>query len=97
MTQRDLERAALDAHRRGLTWGQYWPTVAQHAGQLEPHSTRKYRRLVDRLVGLVVAGDTDGAQPAGDPEPWERDDTPGPHDRMTRAKCQLPLAPMPKR
>ena len=31
-----LERAACAAHRDGVTWGQFWPTVAEKVRRAEP-------------------------------------------------------------
>ncbi|MGO9109669.1 MAG: hypothetical protein ACLP9L_10585 [Thermoguttaceae bacterium] len=90
MTRKDLERLAIDAHCRGDTWADLWPTVATNVAKAEPWDARRYHRLVRCLLGLVVSGDTDGQQPAGDgwPRPcaWELDDltagSPGPGREM---------------
>lgn len=76
-----LERIALDAHRRGLSWSEYWPTVALDVAQAEPHDRAAYRRLVRRLSHLLTCGDLDGATPISTGtlwgEPWEQDDAQG--------------------
>jgi hypothetical protein len=93
-TTQELERAAVDAHRRGLPWSQFWPTVAADVIRVEPYDRNRYHKLVGRLVALVAAGDVDGAEPADDgwprPMPWELDDAPAPalvvSDSETRAR-----------
>ncbi len=73
-----LERAAIDARAVGTTWAEFWPTVAADVAKAEPHDARRYHRFVGRLIGLVAAGDVDGAMPVGDgwPRPcaWELED-----------------------
>jgi hypothetical protein len=57
-----LERAALAAHADGMTWAEWFPTVAAEVSQAEPdYYTRG--KLIHKLVGLVVSGDTDGQRP----------------------------------
>jgi hypothetical protein len=63
-----LERSALDAHRRGLPWSSFWlhnAVAIREAGD---------SRLIARLLALVVSGDLDGQEPAGDAMPWQIDD-----------------------
>jgi hypothetical protein len=67
MTERTrLERAALDAHRRGDDWKTFWPTVAGAVAELEPWDRDAYHRLVRRLSFLLTCGNGDGERPAGD-------------------------------
>ena len=85
-----LEQAAIDAHDRGDTWAEWWEQHRHAVGRIEPYDNRAYRRLVNRLLMLVVSGDTDGQHPAGDPEPWQADDE-APmvpiDDTTTAARC----------
>jgi hypothetical protein len=77
-TRQALERLAVDAHARGMTWADFWPPVAADVGALEPWDRQRYRRLVARLTALVAAGNLDGAIPPQDgygrPMDWELDD-----------------------
>ena len=82
MNCKQLEQAALDAHRAALSWRRFWPTIAAEVAEAEPHDARRYHRLVRKLVGFVSAGDTDGAEPVGDgwprPCPWELEEKEAP-------------------
>jgi hypothetical protein len=60
---KQLERAALDAHRRGDTWASFWQEHATTICNAEPHSRQRFQRLVRRLLGLVTSGDTAGQHP----------------------------------
>jgi len=75
-TIQTLERLALDAHRRGGSWTEFWQEHADATRQAEPYNAGRYHRLVNRLLAIVVSGDCDGQQPIGDDEamPWELDD-----------------------
>ena len=66
-----LEQAAIAAHRAGLSWAEFWPTVAADVAQAEPWDLSRRSQLVRRLSLLVTAGDLDGERPAGD---WWDDD-----------------------
>ncbi len=93
---RTLERHALDAHRAGIGWAAFWDQHGAAVCQAEPYNRGRYRRLVGRLLSLVVAGDEDGMEPAG--EPWlltDRPEQPPPADVGTAAKCLWPQAAMP--
>ena len=87
---RTLERRALDAPRAGLGWAQFWASNGHAIRDVEPYHRGRYRRLVNRLLALVVSGDCDGMEPAGDTlEPWEADDQPealAPNDTITAAR-----------
>jgi len=76
--RRALERAAIAAHRDGMTWRDFWPTVASDVAAAEPWDRDAYRRIVRRLSHLLTCGDMDRMEPAGDgwprPCPWELDD-----------------------
>ena len=69
------ERAAIEAHSRGWSWDRFWneygPAVCL---VVNPNDFERFLRLVGPLNALVVAGDTDGMEPAGDDEPWLRDE-----------------------
>jgi hypothetical protein len=67
----DVEQLALLAHRAGERWSTFWPQVAGDVAQLEPYHHGRYRKLVERLLSLVVAGDLDGVEPIG-LSPWEQ-------------------------
>jgi hypothetical protein len=92
-----LERAALDAHRRGESWAAFWRQHEAAVRRAEPWSQEQYRRLVNRLLHLLVSGDESGMEPVGDDlEPWVRDDEASkPADVGTRARCLLPLLAIP--
>ena len=85
MNQRELERAARDAHQAGTTWQDFWEAHGHHVRTLEPWHRGRFHALVQRLLGLLVSGDCDGQQPVGDVTPWERDDQQQPHDTRTQA------------
>jgi len=71
--ERQLEAAALDGHRRGLSWGDFWTDHGAEVCAAEPHDRRKFNRLVCHLLALLVSGNTDGAEPG---EPWILDAQP---------------------
>jgi hypothetical protein len=77
MSVKQLESAALAAHRAGDTWAMFWQEHGTDVAAAEPHDRQRYHRLRQRLLALVVAGDTDGQEPPGDgwprPCPWELD------------------------
>jgi hypothetical protein len=77
MTERTrLERAALDAHRRGDDWADFWKLHRDSISAAEPWNRDAYHRLVRRLSYLVTCGDCDGMMAAGDNWPPEADDPP---------------------
>jgi hypothetical protein len=77
MTAKQLERAAIVAHAAGTPWSVFWSQHGGHVIALEPHDRRRFHRLRQRLLGLLVSGDVDGQEPVGDgwprPCPWELD------------------------
>jgi hypothetical protein len=91
-----LELLAIDCHRMGSTWDLFWREHGERVRQAEPYDRGRYRRLVNRLLSLVVSGDTAGQQAISDDDAmsWELDDQPSPHDSKTQARCLLPLQPM---
>ena len=64
--ERMLELLAIDCHRVGSTWDSFWREHGERIRQAEPYDRGRYRRLVNRLLSLVVSGDTAGQQSIGD-------------------------------
>ncbi len=93
LARQALEPAALAAHADGMTWAEFWPSVAGDVAAAEPYDRRRFHALVRRLTALVAAGDLDGAVPPQDgygrPMDWELDDL------ATAAAGQEPKAPAP--
>ena len=93
MTTRHLERLALDAHQLNWTWDQFWQAHADAILQAAPWNRGRYHRLVNRLLSLVVSGDTDGQQPVGDDvTPW---DAAGKAVAEKNAESRLTKLPIP--
>ena len=69
---KQLEHAALDAHRLSWTWNRFWQMHGEQARQAEPYDRGRYRKLVAKLLHLVASGDPSGMEPVG--EPWLDDD-----------------------
>ena len=70
-----LEQSAIAANAAGVPWRDWWPTVAGDVARAEPYNRLAFHALVRRLVGLVAAGDTDGAEPVENPLcPWDEAD-----------------------
>jgi hypothetical protein len=88
-TTKQLERQALDAHRRGVGWTDFWQQHGEEVRAVEPYDRGRFYRLLTRLLGLLTSGDCDGQEPV-DPEPWLGDDQPEPNDAGTQARCLLP-------
>ena len=90
-----LERGAVEAHRRGETWATFWQMHGDAVIAVEPWNRQRFRQLANRLLALVASGDTDGQRPIGDDDvaPWEVDDVAG-CDVCTTAKCLFPLRPV---
>lgn len=87
MNTERLECHAVDAHRLNWTWDRFWQAHGDATRGAEPWNRQRYRRLVNRLLSLVVSGDTGGMEPAGNGlEPWEADDQAKPHDTITHAR-----------
>ncbi len=87
-----LERAAIDSHRQGKSWAQFWQQHADDIRIAEPHNIVKFRRLVGRLLSIVVSGDDANTEPID--SPWGTDDfqpEPAPTDVGTKARCLLPI------
>lgn len=68
-----LEQAALDAHKAGLGWKDFWQQHGKEVIKAEPFNRVKSRRLVNRLLALVTSGDTCGMSTIS-PTQWESDD-----------------------
>jgi len=94
-----LERAAIDTHRRGQSWGDFWQAHGGAVCAAEPFDRGRFRRLVAKLLALVCSGNTGGLRTLGndDAAPWQADDAPAPDDSRTAARCQIPLRPLPAR
>ena len=94
MTQDELERAAVAAFARGDTWTQFFADMGPSIRALEPFNARRYRRLTDHLLCLIVAGDVIGHVPVGDDDEtpgWVRDDALGEvSDTHTNARLLSP-------
>ena len=61
-TERQLERAALNCHRRGLSWGDFWQEHGPAVCRAEPRNRQRFALLVRRLLALLMSGDTAGQQ-----------------------------------
>jgi len=89
-----LERRALDAHRAGDTWAEFWHQHGGTVANAEPYHRNAYHALVRRLLALVVSGDDCGMEPIGSAmQPWERDDAAKPADVGTRARLLVDSIP----
>ena len=69
-----LEQVAIHDHQAGRTWSQFWQQHGHEVRAAEPHSQPQFQQLLRMLLSLVVAGNEDGAEPAG--EPWLFDNVP---------------------
>ena len=67
-----LERAALDAHARGQRWNDFWREHRDAICCCHPADKQRYHKLVCRLLGLLISGDTANVEPLD--APWEADD-----------------------
>jgi hypothetical protein len=93
MTVKQLERAAIRAHRADHAWATFWANHAEQVRQCEPYHRGRYHRLVHHLLHLVCSGDPGGEMPAG--EPWLDDDVPAvaqPSDTETAARINWEAA-----
>jgi len=91
-----LEHHAIDAHRAGKTWTQFWERHGREVCRAEPVNRQRFRKLVDRLLSLVTSGDTSGLNTLE--SPWDADDVPLVNvvsDTRTQARCLLPLLAIP--
>ncbi len=77
-TRQYFERAAIDAHKAGQTWPEFWKRYGDSVRHLEPYDRQRFRRLVRRLSHLLTCGNTDGMEPISTGmlwgEPWDVDD-----------------------
>lgn len=90
MTIAELRQSALDAHRAGVRFEQWWPDVVEDVRQAAPYDRQQFTRLQAELLSIVIAGDTDGVYSPGDDDalpPWEADDEPDVDDNTTAAKA----------
>ena len=65
-TPAELRQAALEAHRHGVAWPDFWRTAAVDVHHLEELNLEQNQRLHDELLSLVLSGDTDGLYAVGD-------------------------------
>jgi hypothetical protein len=61
-----LEELALDAFNDRIGWVAFWRANAETIRKAEPHDIRRYRRLTDTLMAIVISGNADGHHPIGD-------------------------------
>ena len=74
MMRQAIEQQAIEAHRHGEGWGDFFERNREAIRQAEPYDRQRYRRLIDHLLSLVVSGDTNGMVAIGDHEPWLADE-----------------------
>ena len=73
-TVKQLERAAIAAHKAGSGWEEFWRVYGPQVCDAEPFNRERFRRLTDRLLHLLICGNPNGQYPVGDPDatpPWE--------------------------
>jgi hypothetical protein len=58
-----LELLAIDAHRRSLSWCEFWDTHRYSIALAEPWNQQRFHRLVRRLSHLVMCGAFNGVAP----------------------------------
>jgi hypothetical protein len=82
-----LERAALDGHQAGQNWRAYFAANVASITSLIRSDPAGWPTVRDRLLALLVSGDTGGMTPVGD---TEADEVLGvvlaPHDTETQAR-----------
>jgi len=84
---RELETAAVDAHRAGWPWATFWDSVRKRVAALESSGAEGLR---EKLLHLWATGEPDGMLPPPMTLPWERDgNAANPHDTQTAARCCL--------
>ena len=71
---KQLERAALDAHRRGESWQQFMQTHHDSMRACESSDVQRYRALCGRLLHCLATGERSGMEPPNVESPWERND-----------------------
>ena len=76
-----LERAALDAHRHGIGWTDFWQRHGVAVREAEPFNRQRYHRLVRHLLHLLASGEASGEHPVAVGllwgEEWDDDDAAG--------------------
>ena len=60
-----LERAAIDAHARGIGWSDFWEQHGVEVCAAEPQDRQRFARLVRRLLALLTSGNDNGMHAAG--------------------------------
>ncbi len=68
-TFHDLERRAIDAHRHGIGWKEFWIAHGDEVRRLAPYDRRRFRAIYNTLLCVVVSGDDSGREPPGT-APW---------------------------
>jgi hypothetical protein len=93
-TIRQLERLALDSHRAGLSWRDYFAANAGIITTIISGNPAGWGEVRDRLLALLVSGETSGRLPVGDSE---ADQAPAvaltPSDTETAARLQPGIFP----
>jgi hypothetical protein len=74
-----LEKAALDCHRDGIGWTDFWQQYGIQVREAEPYNRQRFHRLVRHLLHLLTSGETSGEHPVAvgllwGSEDWEQDD-----------------------
>ena len=92
-----LEKAALDGHKQGLSWHDWWTEHGEAVKAAAPFDNRRLRKLVNRLAHILLTGERSGQFPPDDPDAvpqWEVDDQlerDRIDDSTTAARLQMPL------
>ena len=68
--ERALERAAVDCHRRGIGWTDFWQRHGIAVREVESYNRQRYHRLVRRLLHLLTSGEASGEHPVGHEMLW---------------------------
>ena len=63
---RNLEAAALDGHRTGQTWREFFAANVATITVLIRANPAGWPTVLDRLLALLTSGDTGGMLPVGD-------------------------------
>jgi hypothetical protein len=91
--ENQLEREALAAYTRGMTWPEFYAAHLREMRQAEKYPSKKYYKLTFRLENIVCYGiPSRRGRRKGDSEliakPWVVDGQPSPHDTLTQARLQ---------
>lgn len=85
-------RLAINAHRSGVVWDSFWPTVAADCRRLQAACPTSHRSLYGRLLSIVVAGDEDGVEVFPDPLTLDQDENVKLPDAGTAARIDWEAA-----